>query len=177
MIYFIRHGQTDWNKLKVMQGQVDIPLNENGINQAKEVGKNLQGITFDYVYCSPFLRARQTLENLGIEIDSEKISFDERLKERSYGDFEGKPRDSFDYDKCWYHSLSLTTGNIEPVNKFFDRVANLIKEIEKQHKGKNVLIVAHAGISRAFKFYFDGLKDEDISSFLPNNGEILKFKL
>ena len=177
MIYFIRHGQTDWNKLKIMQGQTDIPLNETGIQQAKETGKLLMGVKFDAVYCSPFERARQTFENLGIHFDLKNVVFDDRLKERFYGDFEGKPKNSFDYEKCWYYSLSLTTGNIEPVNKFFERVSEFIRELQKNHSGENVLVIAHAGVARAFKFYFDGLKDEEIPTFVPQNGEYLNFEL
>lgn len=66
MIYLVRHGQTDWNKLKVMQGRTDIPLNEKGIEQAKVVGEKLRGINFDAIFYSPLLRAKQTMQNLGV---------------------------------------------------------------------------------------------------------------
>ncbi len=60
MIYIIRHGQTELNSKRVLQGRSDYPLNEIGIQQAKEAAEKLQGITFDTVYSSPLIRALQT---------------------------------------------------------------------------------------------------------------------
>ena len=60
MIYIVRHGETDWNILKKLTGQTDIPLNLNGIKQAKEVREKLKNIKFDYVFSSPLKRAYET---------------------------------------------------------------------------------------------------------------------
>ena len=87
VIYIIRHGQTDWNKEKVMQGQTDIPLNETGKEQAREQGEKLKNIVFDYIFCSPLTRTKQTLKNLNVKCKT-KIIYDDRLKERNYGEFE-----------------------------------------------------------------------------------------
>ncbi len=103
MIYLIRHGETDWNKSKVMQGQTDIPLNSNGIEQAKQISQKLKDVKFDIIFCSPLLRTRQTFENLG---RTEKVIFDDRLKERNYGKFEKTPKSSFDYNEFWNYSLN-----------------------------------------------------------------------
>ena len=59
-LYIIRHGETEWNTVKRMQGQTDIPLNENGINLAKKVGKYMRKIHFDYIIRSPLDRAKTT---------------------------------------------------------------------------------------------------------------------
>ena len=93
MIFLVRHGQTEWNKLKIMQGRTDNPLNEYGINQAKIVGDKLKNIKFAKIFCSPLLRTRQTLENLGVTCKD--IVYDERLLERNYGEFEKNPKATF----------------------------------------------------------------------------------
>ncbi len=173
MIYIVRHGQTDWNKEKVMQGQTDIPLNETGKEQAREQGEKLKDIVFDYIFCSPLTRTKQTLENLNVKCET-KIIYDDRLKERNYGEFEKTPKSSFDYNLFWNHFVNKKYLKAECCQDFFKRVISLFEEIKKKCKDKNVLIVTHAGITKVAKCYFDGwLKDEEIGPYLPNNAEIL----
>ena len=94
-LYFIRHGETDWNAEARLQGQQDVPLNEFGRVQAEEAGERLRRAVphypdVDYV-ASPLLRARETMERLRAAIGLEPPSYrvDERLKELSFGDWEG----------------------------------------------------------------------------------------
>ena len=94
-LYFIRHGETDWNAEARLQGQQDVPLNEFGRVQAAEAGERLRRAVphypdVDYV-ASPLLRARETMERLRAAIGLEPPSYrvDERLKELSFGDWEG----------------------------------------------------------------------------------------
>ena len=61
-IYFVRHGETDWNKERKIQGQVDIPLNEFGRHLARETAKGLRDVPFDVCFTSPLGRARETAE-------------------------------------------------------------------------------------------------------------------
>lgn len=173
MIYLVRHGETDWNKDKVMQGQTDIPLNDNGIAQAKLVGEKLKGINFDVVFCSPLIRTKQTLENLGIKCDN--IKFDERLKERNYGEFEKTKKNSFDYNEFWEYATNKKYKLAESAVEFFDRVTNFIEMIKKDYNNKNILVVTHAGVTKVFKWYFDGLEDNEIGPYLPNNCDVLEY--
>lgn len=87
-LYVVRHGQTEWNIMKKMQGSVDIPLNEKGIEQAYITKKNLENISIDIIFCSPLKRAMQTAEVINQDRNLE-IIYDERLRERNYGEFEG----------------------------------------------------------------------------------------
>ncbi|RYE75137.1 MAG: histidine phosphatase family protein, partial [Hyphomicrobiales bacterium] len=96
LIYMIRHGQTDWNAEIRLQGQKDIPLNDTGRNQARGNGRALadilgtQAIAFDYV-ASPLGRTRETMELLrgAMGLAPEAYRTDDRLKEVSFGDWEG----------------------------------------------------------------------------------------
>lgn len=96
LIYMIRHGQTDWNAEGRMQGQKDIGLNEIGRQQASENGRKLAQILgdsagdFDFV-SSPLGRTRDTMERLraAMGLDPTQYRMDDRLKELSFGDWEG----------------------------------------------------------------------------------------
>lgn len=96
LIYMIRHGQTDWNAEGRMQGQKDIGLNETGRQQASENGRTLAKILgaraedFDFV-SSPLWRTRDTMERArnAMELPVQDYRLDERLKELSFGDWEG----------------------------------------------------------------------------------------
>lgn len=96
LVYVIRHGQTDWNAIRRLQGQKDIPLNDFGRTQAVANGHALAAILgptaldFDYV-ASPLGRTRETMELLrgAMGLDPAAYRTDERLVEVSFGDWEG----------------------------------------------------------------------------------------
>ena len=57
-IYLVRHGQTDWNYQKKIQGQQDVDINEQGIRQAEKLAEILKNVPFEYAVCSPLMRGR-----------------------------------------------------------------------------------------------------------------------
>ncbi len=87
-IYLIRHGETDWNKLRRLQGQADIPLNEFGRQLARETEPALRDVPFDRIYTSPLKRARETAELVTAGRNLPIIE-EPRLKEMGFGEFEG----------------------------------------------------------------------------------------
>ena len=98
--------------------------------------------------------------------------------ERNYGEFENTPKTSFDYNEFWNYSLNKKYEKAESCKVFFDRVIKFLDELKEKYKGKNVLIVTHAGVTKVLKCYFDGfLKDEEIGPYLPSNAEILVYNL
>ena len=88
-IYLVRHGQTDWNYQKKIQGQQDVDINEQGIRQAEKLAEILKNVPFEYAVCSPLTRAHHTAEIL-LKYHSVPLSYDERLKEIYLGEWEGK---------------------------------------------------------------------------------------
>ena len=88
LLYFIRHGQTDWNKDMRMQGQSDIPLNENGRESAIEAGKTLANTHIDLAFSSPLKRAKETAELVLAGRDIPIIE-DKRIEEICFGICEG----------------------------------------------------------------------------------------
>ncbi len=87
-LYIMRHGETDDNTRRVLQGQKDNPLNERGRQQALRAKEELSGILFDRVYSSPLIRAVETAV-LATGRPREEIILEERLKEISFGVLEG----------------------------------------------------------------------------------------
>lgn len=87
-LYIIRHGETDWNKEKRLQGQSDTQLNEYGIELARITGEALKDVHFDYIFSSPLKRAYKTAELIRMDRPV-KIITDDRLKEICFGVNEG----------------------------------------------------------------------------------------
>lgn len=88
IIYLIRHGETDLNKQKRLQGQTDIPLNEYGRQLARITGQALSEVCFDYVFSSPLSRALETAEIIVGSRTCDLIT-EERIQEISFGEYEG----------------------------------------------------------------------------------------
>ena len=88
-LYIIRHGETEWNKEKRMQGQRDIMLDQEGIRLAALTGKGMQDVPIDIAISSPLLRAKQTAQ-LVLANRAVPIITDERIQEMSFGDWEGE---------------------------------------------------------------------------------------
>ena len=177
MIWFVRHGATDWNEFindkgehdPKMQGSADIPLNANGIAQAQVLAKELEGKYFDMVFCSPLQRAKMTCE-IAYKGDAE-IVFDDRLKERCFGEFEGKCKSELDFDLFWNVSLNTQFERAESVVDFTNRVISFIEDL-RVYKDKEILIVAHGGVGRTIRDYFEGnLEDKGIIQ----NAKVMSF--
>ena len=176
MIYFVRHGATDWNDFvnkkgesaPKCQGRADIPLNKRGEIQAKELAKTIKDVSFDKVLCSPLTRAKQTCEILMGTLDG--VIIDDRLSERDFGEFEGLTRNDFDFAEFCRKNSKIKFKTAESVENVEKRVFLLLDEL-KQEPDKNVLIVAHGGVGCAFLTYFDGETDYgDYKSFIIPHG-------
>lgn len=154
-LYIVRHGQTDWNVKKKMQGHTDIPLNQNGINQAKEAAKRLSKIKFDEAFSSDLSRARVTAEIITLE-QKLTIQTHKALRERSLGGFQGKTsteyREALKDTLNEYESLTLEQKlnfkmpyGIENWEQAMTRYINFLRSIAISHPQKTVLVASHGG--------------------------------
>lgn len=153
MIYITRHGQTNWNVLKKVMGRCNEPLNEIGKSQAKEVSKKLKDTHIDLIISSPLARAKET----ALEINKNKnvdIIYDDRIIERDFGEFEGLETKEFDFSGYWNYYKNEKYQRAENIKSFFERVYNFLDDIKEKYPNKNILIVAHGGISIPVDCYF-----------------------
>jgi len=139
--YYIRHGETHWNKENRLQGQKDIPLNETGVQQATDVAEQIISYPITTIVASPLQRARMTAEIISAAMGKPVVVIDE-LKEVTWGDFEGSLKD--ENSEIWQHAWrqGKIFGNIEPYHDFVARVAVGVQRA-LLYEGP-VLIVAHA---------------------------------
>lgn len=149
-IYVVRHGQTDWNIENKLQGCTDVPLNKLGIEQAHITKENLSNVTFSKIYCSPLDRCLKTAKI--INKDSLPIIIDNRLLERNFGDLEGTQGNSI--EDFLIYEKNLGCFNVEPIQSFFSRVHNFLKEIINNSNEK-ILIVTHNGVNTAINCFFN----------------------
>ena len=92
--YFIRHGETEWNKKNIIMGSIDMPLNEVGIEQAHQAATVLADQDFQIIISSPRIRALKTAEIIAAAA-KKQIRIDANFVERNWGEAEGKPYDPF----------------------------------------------------------------------------------
>lgn len=137
-IIFVRHGQTNLNNPKRMQGISDLELNDNGIEQANNIRKVIENKNIDIIIVSPLKRAIQTAKIINVNMQKEVI-IDERIIEMNFGNLEGKVY-SEDY---WNFDFDYKSINGENISDFQKRIYGFIEDIRNKYKEKNVLIVAH----------------------------------
>ena len=154
-IHIIRHGQTDWNVKKKIQGQTDIELNETGKNQALKAKEIFNELDLDLIICSPLTRTKQTAEILN-EDRKIKIIYSDALLERGLGSLEGKPT-KYETEELYDLNLNVSDNNIELATDFVDRIFNLLDTIKHNLDNKKVLLVTHGGTARAIEAYFYGI--------------------
>ena len=169
MLYIVRHGETDWNKEGRCQGHSNIPLNEQGRNQAREVREKLKDVNFDVVFCSPLDR---TIETARIITDGKLIT-DDRIIERNNGVLEGKNKTEIKEIKS-RADYKDEDYNVETPEELQVRANIFLDDILPKYKGKNILIVTHGGITVNLRSYLDGPTD-DIGEYVLNNCEVYTY--
>lgn len=155
MIYFVRHGETDFNKEGRNQGWLDVPLNETGIAQAKILADKLKDFKIDVIYCSPFSRTKKTAEIIN-EFHNVSIITDDRLKEYYSSEREGKVFNKlpkFYRDDC---SINPDKYGAEGLLHFYYRNIEAYKDIVALNK--NVLMVGHS----AFYVMYERFQDNNL---------------
>ncbi len=158
-LYIIRHGETNSNVNRILQGHTDGEhnvLNLNGRQQVLRLSKHLENefkqgkIKFEHVYVSDLTRAKQTAEIL-VHPYSLPINSTRFLRERSYGVFDGGPVDLYNQkleaSSLPYHQFRPEAG--ESVEDVDQRVAVFLEDLKSKHMHQSVMLVAHAGTNRS----------------------------
>lgn len=178
-IYITRHGESQWNVEKRVQGSTDTALTEKGLDQAHQLSKKIKEdkLHIDKILCSPLSRAKITAEIIAEE-NRIPLEVEPRLVEQNFGKFEGH---QWSTDGGVFHEAKKQFAwdyeGGESMLRLGQRIYNLIDELKEKSKteDKTFLLVTHGGIGRIFHSYFVSETNEDFSSTQLENCEIRKY--
>jgi len=186
-LWFIRHGETDYNREGRLQGQQDTPLNAKGREQAGAVGRALRKLagtemaTLDKAgafVCSPFERTRRTMElaRAAMGFEPSAYALDDRLKELTFGDWEGftwpeiEARDAAGAAARAADKWDFVPPGGESYAGLARRVAPLVETIER-----DLFVTSHGGVARALMFLVAGVAPEKAAEIPIQQGRAILF--
>ena len=156
IICLIRHGQTDWNKQKKIQGRINNQLNATGKAQVQEVGRILkdQDPFWDIIIASPLDRAIDSAKIIAKELNyNGDIIINNNVIEREFGDAEGE----FITDEIYERITNDDVNNLEKSYELQKRAFDALMDIAKTYPGKKILIATH---SHFIKGFFTAISNE-----------------
>lgn len=171
--YFVRHGQTDWNKEKRLMGIADIEINEAGREEAIRTRDALRILSFAAIITSPLKRAVETSKIIIEGQPNTPLVIANELRERDFGSYEGKVNDG-QYFGLWdYENADSQSG--ETPKQLCNRIFSFLDKIQDTYEG-SVLLVGHGGVGLAIEAYFRGIpEDGNLLKYVTNHGEIRKY--
>ena len=172
----VRHGETDWNLEGRYQGQNDVPLNENGREQARELALQLHGRPFISFYASDLRRAMETAEIIKEKVNL-PITPEPRLREIDQGEWEGQLVEVIKerYAGLWRQRTldpaSLRAPGGETVREVAKRIYAVLDDIAGSHPDGSVLIVSHGLAIATVICKVQQIPIEQVYSVIPENAE------
>jgi probable phosphoglycerate mutase len=174
-----RHGETDWNISGILQGWIDVPLNDNGRRQALELAQTLARYDFAWVCTSPLRRSAETAEIVSRAWRLPPPTPYEGLKERHFGLIQGMPKRELSLSHPGLHGEIVRRNPAcdfeqgESVDHFADRVLDALRDIARQHSGTSVLVVTHGWVMDAITRHVRHLPRTTVLDMKRRNGESL----
>ncbi|MEM7215112.1 MAG: histidine phosphatase family protein [Pseudomonadota bacterium] len=173
-VYYVRHGQTDWNAEERFQGRRDIPLNDIGREQASNNGKKLAGLLgnangFEFI-SSPLCRATETMEIIqrAMGVDTPNYEVDGRLTEVSYGTLEGttQPELKQQNRELYYfrkqNAWSFRPENGESQEDVLSRIAEWHQSLDANRK---YIVTAHGAVGRVMRHHVAGVPTDEVARY------------
>jgi broad specificity phosphatase PhoE len=178
-IYLARHGETDWNAERRLQGRTDTPLNSTGRQQAAKLAEKLKGVRLDAVYSSTLSRS---VETAAIARGGAPVKSLAGLNERNHGKFEGAKVDGSDpvTEKEWRQRRRDPDDELdggESLNQFYERVRTALAAIRSEHNSGTILIVGHSLTNQMILRALLGLPMQKATSIRQSNDELYLIEL
>lgn len=151
-LYLMRHGETDYNHQRRFYGSIDAPLNQRGMEQSIEIGRQMRSYPVSYVYVSGLQRAQQTADLIFETGPPREVCIG--LNEKDFGLWEGLTADEIQqkFPSVWQawleEPLEVVPPAAEAFSAFRDRVIATVKELQLSHRADDVAIVGHLGVLR-----------------------------
>jgi len=182
-IFLVRHGETDWNREGRFQGQIDVPLNDNGRAQAAAVADFLKDVTLHHALSSPLLRPKDTALAILQHHPHVSLDLEPALAEISHGDWEGKfePEVEAQYPgelERWRTTpAAVQMPQGENLQQVRDRVVQAWEQWLRRWRTHaptphNVLVVAHDATNKVLLCHIVGLGVENFWLFKQGNGSV-----
>lgn len=153
-LHLFRHGQTNWNAERRVQGQSESQLDEQGQQQARALGERIRHLDFDQIYCSSSERTRQTAALAFAERDQDIIYLDS-LREIRMGPWEGRLYDEIaesepdSFRHFWQEPHLYDVDGAETFLQLQERALNAIEEFSERHTGERVALVSHGALIKS----------------------------
>lgn len=175
-LFIVRHGETDWNKKGLVQGKIDISLNETGIKQAKEIKNKININDIDVCFTSPLKRAMETAKIItNGKLD---LIIEDQIIERGFGSLDGKYYNQDAIVKSWNYVLNYSEYKMETIKEVLKRAKEFLNYLNITYDNKNILIVSHGAFIKALYFNIIGYTENtNFLSFFPSNGEVLELEI
>lgn len=161
-LHLIRHGQTDWNEERRVQGQSESKLTELGIEQARSLGERLKELNFDKLYCSSSLRTRQTAEH-AFSNRIQDVTYLDSLREiflgpwegRLYGEIEAEDPDSFRH--FWHEPHLFSVKGAETFYDMQKRAISTLAKISEESQQQRIAVISHGALIKTVLAHIEKL--------------------
>lgn len=180
-LLLLRHGQTEANRDRRIQGQDDSPLTPEGEAHATIMAEKLRGMELPIehisIYCSPLARTRDTLERLRTHLNMPgEVRFDPRLMEIDFGEYTGKPVEGL-LPTIQQHrkNTRLAYPGGESGDDLKARTVHFLKEAVQAGQGHHLLVMTHFGVIETTLRHYELI--EDGTTFIPAHDEIYRIRL
>ncbi|NLP18516.1 MAG: histidine phosphatase family protein [Firmicutes bacterium] len=151
IFYLVRHGVTEWNRERRIQGQLDVELTEEGREQARRAGRALVGEGIEYIYTSDLSRARETARIIAAELQIPIAGSRRELREIDFGRWEGLgieeigEKDPEVYARWRENRIEMPTPGGESFRMLADRSVKCIDHLAAKHPQDKMVVVTHGG--------------------------------
>ncbi|MFB8796960.1 MAG: histidine phosphatase family protein [Microcoleus sp.] len=176
-LLLVRHGETDWNRAGKFQGQIDVPLNDNGREQSRKAAELLKDIKLDFAISSSMLRPKETAEIILKYHTGLQLELRHELREISHGLWEGKFESEIEASypglleewKTTPETVQMPEG--ENLQQVWQRAIASWQDIVKSVSGTGI-VVAHDAINKAILCHLFGLEPKHFWKFKQGNGAV-----
>ena len=172
-----RHGETDWNIAGILQGWIDVEINDRGRRQAYELVAIFSGAGFSQVYSSSLVRALETAKIIARSLRLLPPHCHDGLKERNFGEIQGIPKAELAelnpvlLQQIMKRNPAISFEQGESMDEFADRVLSAIIDIGGRHRGQRVLVITHGWVMDVITRHIAGLPRSTILNMKRKNGE------
>jgi broad specificity phosphatase PhoE len=178
VILLARHGETEWNRERRFQGQLDVPLSDVGREQARDLARLVEGEGLRRVVASPLVRARETAEIVGAQLGLD-VDLDDRLKEIDVGDWERRLKDDVEREDPETWAAFRAAGEDwrfpggESLQEQQDRVVDALVDVT-QARVLPALLVCHRGVIRCALAHTHKRGLDTYHEWRVPNGELIR---